>query len=75
MTITLDISIYTILTVSGIFILLKGCVIFWGIALASNNFAKLAKIVDNLAKIVDNLGFRQSKSVQRALSATMITYF
>ena len=46
----------------------KGHVVFWGIALASNNFAKLAKIVDNL-------GFRQSKSVQRALSATMITYF
>ena len=56
MTITLDISIYTILTVSGIFILLKGCVIFWGIALASNNLSKLAKIVDNL-------GLRQSKCV------------
>ena len=50
------------------FILPKGHVVFWGIALASNNFAKLAKTVDNL-------GFRQSKSVQRALSATMITYF
>ena len=49
-------------------ILPKGHVVFWGIALASNNFAKLAKIVDNL-------GFRQSKSVQRALSVTMITYF
>ena len=69
MTITLDVSIYSIfLIVSGIFILPKGRVVFWGIALASDNFVKLAKIVDNLR-------LRQSKSVQTALSVTMITYF